>query len=334
MKLASIDNGKRDGQLVVVSRDLSRMCSAADVAPTLQAALDDWSLAAPQLQALADKLEQGAVEFTPFSAQECRAPLARAYQWLDGSAYLNHVELTRRARGGEMPPSFLTDPVMYQGASDDFMAACDPITATSEELGVDLEAEIVVITTDVPQGVQAEAALNHVALIGLINDVTLRNLVVPELSKGFGFVQSKPASALSPVFVTPDELQGFWKGGKLHRTMNVWLNDTQIGQPRAGEEMNFNFGQLMAHAARTRRLGAGTLIGSGTISNASEDAGVCCLVEARVREQLKSGSMSTPFLRNGDRVRIAMYDDAGNSLFGEISQRVQIPSTRPMPVSA
>ena len=212
-----------------------------------------------------------------------RRALPRAYQWLDASAYLNHVDLTRRARG-EMPPSFLTDPLMYQGASDDFMGPRDPITAASEDLGVDLEAEIVVITNDVPLGVNADDALRHIVLLGLVNDVTLRNVVLPELAKGFGFLQGKPASALSPVLVTPDELQPYWRGGKLHRPMQVWLNDRLIGQPQAGEEMQFHFGELIAHAARTRRLGAGTLLGSGTISNASDAAGVCCLVEARVRE--------------------------------------------------
>lgn len=334
MKLASIRNGHRDGRLSIVSRDMQRICDASTIAATLQSALDNWSSAAPRLQALADALERGETHSHPFDARQCQAPLARAYQWLDGSVYLNHVELTRRARGGEMPPSFLTDPVMYQGGSDDFMSARDPITAEHEELGVDLEAEIVIATTDVPQGVDADAALNHVALIGLVNDVTLRNLVVPELSKGFGFVQSKPASALSPVFVTPDELAPHWRGGKLHRAMNVWLNDRQIGRPQAGEEAQFHFGQLIAHAARTRRLGAGTLIGSGTISNASDEAGVCCLVEARVREQLCGGAMSTPFLRDGDRVRIAMLDDEGNSLFGDIDQQVRIPARRPMPAMA
>lgn len=331
MKLATLNNGSRDGQLVVVNRDLTRMRAVPHIAATLQQALDDWARCAPLLQAEYDDLR--ASDGQPFDPARCAAPLPRAYQWLDASAYLNHVDLTRRARGGEMPPSFLTDPVMYQGASDDFMGARDPITATSEDLGVDLEAEIVVITDDVPQGVDPATALEHVVLLGLVNDVTLRNVVLPELAKGFGFLQGKPASALSPVFVTPDELAPYWRDGKLHRPMQVWLNDRLIGQPLAGEEMQFHFGELIAHAARTRRLGAGTILGSGTISNASDAVGVCCLVEARVREQLRDGQMRTPFLKHGDRVRIAMRDEAGNSLFGDIDQQVRIPGTRPLPAA-
>ena len=323
MKLATLKNDHRDGQLVVVSRDLARMRAVPAVAATLQQALDRWDSMAPALEAVYAELNAGQGASEPFDPARCAAPLPRAYQWLDASSYLNHVDLTRRARGGEMPPSFRSDPVMYQGGSDDFMGPRDPITAASEALGVDLEAEVVVITGDVPLGVSAEDALGHVRLLGLINDVTLRNLVVPELAKGFGFVQSKPASALSPVFVTPDELGGHWRGGKLHRRMEVWLNEQKLGQPQAGEEMNFHFGQLIAHAARTRRLIAGTVLGSGTISNASDEAGVCCLVEARVREQLKFGEMRTPFLKAGDRVRIEMRDDAGASLFGAIEQVVQ-----------
>ena len=334
MKLATLKNGARDGQLVVVSRDLSRHLAVSAIAATLQQALDDWTRIAPRLQAEYQALNDGRRAGEPFDPAHCAAPLPRAYQWLDASAYLNHVDLTRRARGGEMPPSFLTDPLMYQGASDDFMGPRDPITAASEDLGVDLEAEIVVITNDVPLGVNADDALRHIVLLGLVNDVTLRNVVLPELAKGFGFLQGKPASALSPVLVTPDELQPYWRGGKLHRPMQVWLNDRLIGQPQAGEEMQFHFGELIAHAARTHRLGAGTLLGSGTISNASDAAGVCCLVEARVREKLRDGEMRTPFLKHGDRVRIGMRDDAGASLFGDIDQEVEIPATRPLPATA
>lgn len=334
MKLATLTNGTRDGQLVVVNRALTLMRAVPHIAATLQQALDDWARTAPLLQAEYQTLNAGAASSRPFDPRHCAAPLPRAYQWLDASAYLNHVDLTRRARGGEMPPSFLTDPLMYQGGSDDFMGPCDPITAASEALGVDLEAEIVVVTDDVPLGIDADAALGHVALLGLVNDVTLRNVVLPELTKGFGFLQGKPASALSPVLVTPDELAPHWRGGKLHRTMQVWLNGQLIGQPQAGEEMQFHFGELIAHAARTRRLGAGTLVGSGTISNASDAAGVCCLVEARVREQLRDGEMRTPFLKHGDRVRIGMRDDSGQSLFGDIDQQVSIPGTRPMPCTA
>jgi len=263
MKLATLNHGTRDGQLVVVDRALARQRPVPHIAATLQQALDDWARCAPRLQAEYDDLQAGGAG-QPFDAAQCAAPLPRAYQWLDASAYLNHVDLTRRARGGEMPPSFRTDPLMYQGASDDFMGPCDPITAASEDLGVDLEAEIVVVTDDVPLGVDADTALNHVVLLGLVNDVTLRNVVLPELSKGFGFLQGKPASALSPVLVTPDELAPYWRGGKLHRRMQVWLNGQLLGQPQAGEEMQFHFGELIAHAARTRRLGAGTLVGSGT----------------------------------------------------------------------
>ncbi|RIX85311.1 fumarylacetoacetate hydrolase family protein [Acidovorax cavernicola] len=328
MKLATLKNGTRDGQLVVVSRDLKRMRAVPALAATLQQALDQWADVLPGLQAQSDELNAGTRPAEVFDPARCAAPLPRAYQWLDASSYLNHVELTRRARGGEMPPSFLTDPVMYQGASDEFMGPRDDIVATSEELGVDLEAEIVVVTGDVPLGVDAQAALGHVRLLGLVNDVTLRGLVVPELAKGFGFVQSKPASALSPVLVTPDELGAHWREGKLHRVMEVSLNERPLGRPQAGEGMHFHFGQLIAHAARTRRLIAGTVLGSGTVSNVGDEVGVCCLVEARVREQLREGRMLTPFLKHGDRVRIEMRDDDGASLFGAIDQTVRIEGAR------
>lgn len=330
MKLATLNNGSRDGQLAVVNRDLTRMRAVPHIAATLQQALDDWARCAPLLQAEYDDLR--ASDGQPFDPARCAAPLPRAYQWLDASAYLNHVDLTRRARGGEMPPSFLTDPVMYQGASDDFMGARDPITATSEDLGVDLEAEIVVITDDVPQGVDPATALEHVVLLGLVNDVTLRNVVLPELAKGFGFLQGKPASALSPVFVTPDELAPYWRDGKLHRAMQVWLNDRLIGQPQAGEEMQFHFGELIAHAARTM---AGRRHDPGQRHHFQRQrrGRRVLLVEARVREQLRDGQMRTPFLKHGDRVRIAMRDEAGNSLFGDIDQQVRIPDTRPLPAA-
>ena len=328
MKLATLKNATRDGQLVVVSRDLTRMRTVSALAATLQQALDQWADILPGLRAQYQELNTGIGPAEVFDPARCAAPLPRAYQWLDASSYLNHVELTRRARGGEMPPSFLTDPVMYQGASDNFIGPRDEIVAASDELGVDLEAEVVVVTGDVPLGVDAQVALGHVRLLGLVNDVTLRALVVPELAKGFGFVQSKPASALSPVLVTPDELGEHWRDGKLHRVMEVWLNERQLGSPHAGEEMQFHFGQLIAHAARTRQLIAGTVLGSGTISNRSDDVGVCCLVEARVREQLREGQMHTPFLKHGDRVRIEMHDAHGASIFGAIDQVVRIGETR------
>lgn len=328
MKLATLKNGTRDGQLVVVGRDLKRMRAVPALAATLQQALDRWSDLLPGLLAQYDELNAGTGPAEAFDPARCAAPLPRAYQWLDASSYLNHVELTRRARGGEMPPSFLSDPVMYQGASDEFIGPRDDIVAASEELGVDLEAEVVVVTGDVPLGVDAQAALGHVRLLGLVNDVTLRGLVVAELAKGFGFVQSKPASALSPVLVTPDELGPHWREGKLHRAMEVSLNQRPLGRPQAGEGMHFHFGQLIAHAARTRRLVAGTVLGSGTVSNVGDEVGVCCLVEARVREQLRDGRMSTPFLRHGDRVRIEMRDDDGASIFGAIDQAVRIEGAR------
>lgn len=329
MKLATLKNGTRDGQLVIVSRDLQRMTAAPASVNTMQQALDRWPEVRADLQARYEALNARIDAGEAFDASRCAAALPRAYQWLDASAYLNHVEMTRRARGGEMPPSFLTDPVMYQGASDDFIGPRDDIVAASEELGVDLEAEVIVVTGDVPLGVNAQDALGHIRLLGLVNDVTLRSLVVPELAKGFGFIQSKPASALSPVLVTPDELGSHWRGGKLHRTMEVWLNNRQLGRPQAGEEMQFHFGELIAHAARTRRLIAGTVLGSGTVSNRGDEAGVCCLVEARVREQLREGRMHTPFLKHGDRVRIEMRDDGDASIFGAIDQVVRIEGASP-----
>ena len=324
MKLATLKNGSRDGQLVVVSHDLSRMRAVPDVAPTMQSALDHWADVADALRQQAAELDAEVGAWDPFDEKACAAPLPRAYQWLDASAYLNHVELVRRARGATMPTSFLTDPLMYQGGSDDFMAATDLIMAASEDLGIDLEAEVVVVTTDVPLGTPADQALEHVALVGLVNDVTLRNLVIDELAKGFGFLQSKPASALSPVLVTPDELGNHWYEGKLHLPLEVSLNGRRLGAPQAGEDMQFHFGQLIAHAARTRRLVAGTVIGSGTVSNRDESVGVCCLAEQRVREQLKHGKAVTPFLRQGDRVRIEMHDGEGRDVFGAIEQTVQI----------
>jgi len=330
MKLATLYNGTRDGALVVVSHDLTRMRAVPHIAAHLQQALDDWARMLPRLKAAYQDLNADGASGQPLEMDRLAAPLPRAYQWLDASAYLSHVELTRRARGADMPAAFLTDPLMYQGGSDDFMGAREPITAASEDLGVDMEAEVVVVTDDVPLGVDAQAALAHVALVGLVNDVTLRNIVVPELTKGFGFLQGKPATTMSPVLVTPDALAPHWQGGKLHRTMQVWLNDRRIGQVQAGEGMQFHFGELIAHAARTRRLGAGTVLGGGTISNTSEAAGVCCLVEARVRELLRDGAIRTSFLCNGDRVRIDMHDDAGGSLFGDIVQTVQIPGARPL----
>ncbi len=323
MKLATLRNHRRDGQLAVVSRDLQRMRPFLECS-SLQGALDQWDSIAPALQRVADELEAHQGPFEAFRPDACAAPLPRAYQWLDASAYLNHVELVRRARGAETPEKLRSDPLMYQGGSDDFLGATDPIEAADEAFGIDLEAEVVIITGDVPLGCSAEAALGKVRLVGLANDVTLRHLVQPELAKGFGFLQSKPATALSPVFATPDELGPHWRGGKLHLALVTELNGERLGAPNAGVDMDFDFGRLIAHAARTRRLVAGTIVGSGTVSNRDPAAGVSCLAERRVREQLGGASTLTPFLRGGDRVRIEMRDLDGHSLFGAIAQTVRI----------
>ena len=331
MKLASLNVG-RDGRLVVVSKDLSRQADASAVVPTLQAALDDWERHAPALRALAERLESGALAGEPFEPARCAAPLPRAYQWADGSAYVNHVELVRKARKAEMPASFWTDPLMYQGGSDGFLGPCQPIPLADEAWGCDMEGEVVVVTRDVPLGVSREQALEAVVLVGLVNDVSLRNLIPNELAKGFGFFQSKPASALSPVFVTPDELGGAWREGKLHRRLEVFLDGQPFGRADAGVDMTFDFGTLVAHAARTRALCAGTIIGSGTVSNRGPDggpgttvseggAGYSCLAELRTVETLRDGAPRTPFLKRGNRVRIEMRDEAG-SIFGAIDQVV------------
>ncbi len=322
MKLASLAGG-RDGRLVVVSRDLGRAVAVPDIARTLQAALDDWAACAPRLEAVAADLDRAmlasAVAFDPAS---CAAPLPRAYQWADGSAYVNHVELVRRARGAEMPPSFWTEPLMYQGGSDSFLGPCDDIAVADEEFGIDFEAEIAVITDDVPMGLGAEAARSHVRLVMLVNDVSLRNLIADELAKGFGFFQSKPSSAFSPVALTPNELGEAWDGAKVHRPLVVDLNGERFGAPDAGRDMTFDFGQLIAHAARTRPLAAGTIVGSGTVSNRDRSPGSCCIAERRTIETIEAGSPSTPFLGFGDRVRIEMLDSNGASLFGAIDQTV------------
>lgn len=329
MKLATLKNATRDGQLVLVSRDLSRCSAVPHIADTLQQALDDWAHTAPELQAEYLALNAGRRDSKPFDTHHCAAPLPRAYQWLDGSAYLSHVELVRRARGAGMPPEFWVDPLMYQGGSDELLGPTDPITAPDAEMGIDLEAEIAVITTDVPLGTRPEQALSHVALVGLVNDVTLRNLVPADLAKGFGFLLSKPASALSPVFVTPDELGEAWHSGRLHLPLRAFVNGMLLGQPNGGVDMQFGFDQLIAHVARTRRLGAGTLLGSGTVSNRDPAAGVCCLSEKRVREQLDGITPQTPWLQPGDRVRIDMLDALGHSLFGAIDQQVHVLNHAP-----
>lgn len=333
MKLASLKHG-RDGQLVVVSKDLTRAALAGDVAPTLQAALDDWAHAGPKLAMLARQVEALTVETFPFRERDCASPLPRAYQWADGSAYVNHIQLVRKARGAEMPPSFWTEPLIYQGGSDSFLGPRDPIPLMDDEgLGLDLEAEIAVVTDDAPMGVDERTARSHIILLMLVNDLTLRGLTGPELAKGFGFFQSKPSSAFSPVAVTPDELGDAWDGAKLKLPLLSFVNGAPLGRPDAGVDMTFDFSRLIAHAARTRRLSAGTIIGSGTVSNRAADGGpgrpiaaggvgYSCLAELRVVESLLEGETRTPFLKPGDRVRIEMLDERGHSIFGAIEQEV------------
>jgi len=334
MKLASLKSG-RDGRLVVVSNDLAWYADASHLVPTLQAALDDWDRMAPYLEVLARDLEHAAIPRERFHEHDAAAPLPRAYQWADGSAYVNHVELVRKARGAELPESFWTDPLMYQGGSDDFMGARDDIQLKDEAWGCDLEAEIVVVTGDVPQGVTPEEARGHIRLIGLVNDVSLRNLIPDELAKGFGFVQSKPASAFSPVFVTPDALGDYWQDGKLHRTLMVDLNGKPFGRAVASDDCTFDFGVLIAHLAKTRRVRAGSIIGSGTVSNRDADGGpgrpvaegglgYSCLAEVRMVEKISTGEMTTPFLKHGDVVRIDVHDDREHTIFGAIEQTVKV----------
>ena len=324
MKLGSLKEGGRDGTLVVVSRDLSRAVRADGIATTLQQALDDWQLAAPRLVALAQALEAGqAAGAFELEMQALAAPLPRAYEFVDGSAYLPHVERVRRARGAEVPESFYTDPLMYQATSAGFYGPRDPVRVVSEDYGIDLEAEIVVVTDDVPMAVTPEQASTHIQLVGLVNDVSLRNLIPPELAKGFGFLQSKPRSALSPVLVTPDELGEHWRGNKLHLPLLTHINGQWFGAPEAGEDMQFDFSQLVAHAARTRPLAAGTIVGSGTIANQDVARGASCFAEQRTVETLRDGKPSTPFMKFGDTVRIEMLDRDGRSLFGAIEQRIE-----------
>ena len=323
MKLASRKAGGRDGQLVIVDRALKRFVPVPTIAPTLQSALDQWNEVGPLLRNVASALELGKLaDARPFDPHDCAAPLPRAYHWADASAYVNHVELVRKARGAEMPNSFWEDPLIYQGGSDDLLGAHDSVKFVSEEHGIDLEAEVGVITDDVPMATPAEAMAAHIQLVVLINDWTLRNLVPTELAKGFGFYQSKPATGFSPVAVTPDELGPAWQGGKLHLPLISHINGALFGRPNAGVDMTFSFHQLLAHAARTRRLGAGTILGSGTVSNLDRSAGSSCLAERRTLEQIELGAPKTPFLRYGDTVRIEMLDEYGASIFGAIEQTV------------
>jgi fumarylacetoacetate (FAA) hydrolase len=323
MKLASLKSG-RDGELAIVSRDLKRCVSAGHIAPTLQHALDRWSEAAPRLAQVSELLNEGDISGQqPFDPKACASPLPRAYQWADGSAYVTHVELVRKARGAEMPPSFWTDPLMYQGGSDSFIGPCDPILAADESWGIDFEGEVAIVTGDVPMGATAADAVKHIRLVMLVNDVSLRNLIPAELAKNFGFFQSKPASSFSPVAITPDELGDAWKDTKVHLPLVVTYNGKPFGRPNAGVDMTFSFAQLIAHAAKTRALCAGSIIGSGTVSNKSGGVGSACLAEQRTLETIESGKPSTPFMKFGDRVRIEMFDAEGRSLFGAIDQDVK-----------
>ena len=337
MKLATLRDGTRDGRLVVVSRNLARFVEVPEIARTLQDALDDWPRLEPALAAIASELDAGRLpDAQPFDPAKAMAPLPRAYQWADGSAYVNHVELVRRARGAAMPPEFWTDPLMYQGASDHMLGACEDIVLADEAWGIDFEGEVAVVTGDVAMGTGEREALAHVRLLVLVNDVSLRNLIPAELAKGFGFLQSKPASGFSPVAVTPDELGAEWRDGKVHRPLVTHLNGALFGRPDAGVDMTFSFGQLVAHLAKTRDLGAGTIVGSGTVSNrenggpgrpASEGGvGYSCIAEQRTVETILAGRPSTPFMRFGDRVRIEMTDELGRSIFGAIDQRVRGPA--------
>lgn len=324
MKLGSLKEGGRDGTLIVVSRDLSRAVPATGVARTLQIALEDWSSVAPRLQALSDALNAGDADGVfAVDINALAAPLPRAYEFVDGSAYLPHVERVRRARGVEVPESFYVDPLMYQGTSAGFYGPRDAVHVVDEAQGIDLEAEIVVITDDVPMAVSPAQAAPHIKLIGLINDVSLRNLIPGELAKGFGFLQSKPRSALSPVFVTPDELGDAWRDSKLHLPLLTHINGEWFGAPEAGVDMQFDFAQLIAHAAKTRPLSAGTIVGSGTIANEDTSKGASCFAEKRTVETLESGAAKTPFMSFGDVVRIEMLNPQGDSIFGAIEQRIE-----------
>ncbi|MBI3438960.1 MAG: fumarylacetoacetate hydrolase family protein [Proteobacteria bacterium] len=332
MKLATLRHG-RDGKLVVVSDDLAWCTEAGPEVPTMQRALDDWAHAEPRLRALSEGVNAGSVLRERFHEREAASPLPRAYQWADGSAYVNHVELVRKARGAKMPESFWADPLMYQGGSDVFLGARDPIPLKDEAWGCDCEAEVAVIVDDVEMGVDAKAARDRVRLVMLVNDVSLRNLIPGELEKGFGFFQSKPSSAFSPVAVTPDALGEAWRDGKLHLPIHVALNGKPFGQANAGVDMTFDFGQLIAHAAKTRDLAAGTIIGSGTVSNRGADggpgkpiseggAGYSCIAEQRMIETINTGEPITSFLKHGDRVEIEMFDAKRHSIFGRIDQEV------------
>lgn len=322
MKLASLKEGGRDGTLIVVDRDLKIAVEVPEISSTLQHAIEHWDAVAPPLHAVYAALNAGSINAFPLNMEFLASPLPRAFQWLDGSAYLPHVERVRKARGAEMPESFLTDPLMYQGGSDAFLGPYDPIPLQNEDWGIDFEAEVAIITDDVPMGINKNAATSHIKLLLLVNDISLRHLIPQELSKGFGFLHGKPASAFSPVAITPDELGPAWDGGKVHLPLITYFNNELFGNPDAGKDMQFDFPQLISHAAKTRRLGAGTIMGSGTVSNLDTRRGCSCLAEKRLLEIIANGQASTPFMRAGDTVRIEMRDATGASLFGSIEQKV------------
>jgi fumarylacetoacetate (FAA) hydrolase len=326
MKLATYKDGSRDGQLVVVSRDLATAHHANGIASRLQQVLDDWNFLSPQLQDLYETLNQGKARHAfAFEPALCMAPLPRAFQWADGSAYINHVELVRKARGAEVPESFYSDPLMYQGGSDDLLGPRDDIVVPSEKMGIDFESEVAVVTGDLPMGVSPEAAIDGIRLLMLANDVSLRHLIPAELAKGFGFLQSKPATAFSPVAVTPDELGTAWQGGRVHLTLQTQWNGRKVGLCEAGPEMTFHFGQLIAHLAKTRRVRAGSIVGSGTVSNKDWSKGYSCIAEKRAIETLEGGAPVTEFMQYGDTVRIEMKGSDGQSVFGAIEQTVAAP---------
>ena len=323
MKLATYKDGSRDGQLVVVSRDLTLAHYASGVATRLQQVLDDWNFLSPQLEELSQTLNHGKARHAfAFEPAQCMAPLPRAYQWADGSAYINHVELVRKARGAEVPESFYTDPLMYQGGSDDFLGPCDDIVCVSTEHGIDFEAEVAVITGDVAIGTSPDAAVDSIRLLLLANDVSLRHLIPAELAKGFGFLQSKPATAFSPVAVTPDELLHAWNGGRVHLNLESVWNDKRVGLTDAGPEMTFHFGQLIAHLCKTRNVRAGSIVGSGTVSNKDWSRGYACIAEKRAIETIEGGAPKTEFMQFGDTIRIEMKGLDGASVFGAIEQKV------------
>ena len=323
MKLATLKNNTRDGQLVVVNRTLDKAIVVSDIATTLQAALDNWHEISPKLAQVYQALNNDELTNTiAFEQARCESPLPRAYQWVDGSAYVNHVELVRKARNAEMPATFWTDPLMYQGGSDAFIGPRDDIEVMSEKFGIDFESEVAIITDDVPMGVTPAQAGQHIKLLMLVNDVSLRNLIPSELAKGFGFFQSKPSSSFSPVAVTPDELGDAWDGSKLHLPLTTHLNNGLFGQPNCGVDMTFDFTTILAHAAKTRPLSTGCIIGSGTISNYDRSAGSSCLAEIRMLETINNGKPETPFMSFGDTVRIEMFDNNGVSIFGSIDQKV------------